>query len=142
MYGTQADYFNVSVDYLFENDVKMYGTQARRKRMRLGRCVWEWCKNVWYTSGQENKYDPDLFENDVKMYGTQAVCGKCGSNYQFENDVKMYGTQARISCNKYWTVFENDVKMYGTQAGDFKEQRNAVFENDVMVWYIIFLLYS
>ena len=35
---------------MFENDVKMYGTQARcMQYLRLG-----------------------LFENDVKMYGTQA----------------------------------------------------------------------
>ena len=34
----------------FENDVKMYGTQATAKRL-------------WSTS---------QFENDVKMYGTQA----------------------------------------------------------------------
>ena len=34
----------------FENDVKMYGTQAQRERMRMMM----------------------LFENDVKMYGTQA----------------------------------------------------------------------
>ena len=36
---------------MFENDVKMYGTQAQQNRqMNLGK-----------------------FENDVKMYGTQAV---------------------------------------------------------------------
>ena len=34
----------------FENDVKMYGTQARH------RCLKKWLS----------------FENDVKMYGTQA----------------------------------------------------------------------
>ena len=56
----------------FENDVKMYGTQAL-----------EW------GSDRTGK-----FENDVKMYGTQATSTPpacCGS---FENDVKMYGTQA------------------------------------------------
>ena len=38
---------------MFENDVKMYGTQA------------------------EGVFDPliDPFENDVKMYGTQALHG-------------------------------------------------------------------
>ncbi len=36
---------------LFENDVKMYGTQA----------------------GEENAIKHISFENDVKMYGTQAV---------------------------------------------------------------------
>ena len=35
---------------LFENDVKMYGTQARELREKTGH----------------------EFENDVKMYGTQA----------------------------------------------------------------------
>ena len=35
---------------MFENDVKMYGTQAS-----------------WYAV-----FDRDMFENDVKMYGTQA----------------------------------------------------------------------
>ena len=34
----------------FENDVKMYGTQANTGRFE----------------------PPDVFENDVKMYGTQA----------------------------------------------------------------------
>ena len=56
----------------FENDVKMYGTQA---------CEADCSSGV-------------AFENDVKMYGTQANenvhCRYC----QFENDVKMYGTQA------------------------------------------------
>ena len=35
--------------------------------------VWEWCKNVWCSS-QRQKLEWGLrFENDVKMYGTQAV---------------------------------------------------------------------
>ena len=38
------------LDLRFENDVKMYGTQAR----------------------QGDKTNIILFENDVKMYGTQA----------------------------------------------------------------------
>ena len=44
---------------MFENDVKMYGTQA----------------------GFSGRGDPGRFENDVKMYGTQAdtayVCHIC-----------------------------------------------------------------
>mgnify|MGYP007039299656 CR=1 FL=1 len=36
---------------MFENDVKMYGTQAIKYKTKAGR----------------------LFENDVKMYGTQAI---------------------------------------------------------------------
>ena len=56
----------------FENDVKMYGTQA---------------------SGSA---DPlcSTFENDVKMYGTQAQQNRQMNLGKFENDVKMYGTQA------------------------------------------------
>ena len=57
----------------FENDVKMYGTQARNVM-----------KSAW-----------TLFENDVKMYGTQAQILLDGTAELFENDVKMYGTQAQ-----------------------------------------------
>ena len=56
----------------FENDVKMYGTQADQR------------KNKPYL----------LFENDVKMYGTQALWLRPRLLLSFENDVKMYGTQA------------------------------------------------
>ena len=56
----------------FENDVKMYGTQASA------------------LSCDTNH----LFENDVKMYGTQAVKYNTMLDDGFENDVKMYGTQA------------------------------------------------
>ena len=56
----------------FENDVKMYGTQAQR-------CLYR-------TANQ--------FENDVKMYGTQATAEGEALDALFENDVKMYGTQA------------------------------------------------
>ena len=56
----------------FENDVKMYGTQAG--------------------TGTPGTATP--FENDVKMYGTQASKASLYSSIQFENDVKMYGTQA------------------------------------------------
>ena len=59
----------------FENDVKMYGTQAIHL---ADACCWS-------------------FENDVKMYGTQAT-RKCSYKVAvFENDVKMYGTQAAFS---------------------------------------------
>ncbi len=51
MYGTQAGYYASSGGCLFENDVKMYGTQAKERR----------------------NLDRDMFENDVKMYGTQAI---------------------------------------------------------------------
>ena len=60
--------------HLFENDVKMYGTQASTVAS-VGRCS---------------------FENDVKMYGTQAVSSEPNKPILFENDVKMYGTQAYI----------------------------------------------
>ena len=58
----------------FENDVKMYGTQAN-------------------LSSPPRPYQ---FENDVKMYGTQARLQDLYQTYQFENDVKMYGTQAQF----------------------------------------------
>ena len=50
----------------FENDVKMYGTQARQE-----------VSASWMT-----------FENDVKMYGTQAIWDCSNTRTQFENDVK------------------------------------------------------
>ena len=53
MYGTQAFMAVNEHDPLFENDVKMYGTQANA-RFLFALCV---------------------FENDVKMYGTQAIVG-------------------------------------------------------------------
>ena len=56
----------------FENDVKMYGTQAELRASS-------------YMAA---------FENDVKMYGTQAGIKPTTIKYLFENDVKMYGTQA------------------------------------------------
>ena len=64
---------------LFENDVKMYGTQTPCHRIHDG----EW------------------FENDVKMYGTQTTFCSHRTYNQFENDVKMYGTQTEI-CTKGW----------------------------------------
>ena len=57
----------------FENDVKMYGTQAI--------CA--------------APISPNMFENDVKMYGTQALTKLRNIVTSFENDVKMYGTQAK-----------------------------------------------
>ena len=51
MYGTQADAGLYHILNMFENDVKMYGTQAKERR----------------------NLDRDMFENDVKMYGTQAI---------------------------------------------------------------------
>ena len=63
------------LDLRFENDVKMYGTQAETS----------------------NASPVVLFENDVKMYGTQAVHKRYIDMHQFENDVKMYGTQARVA---------------------------------------------
>ena len=56
---------------LFENDVKMYGTQTD-----IGECG-----------------SSEQFENDVKMYGTQTKPEKEPNMNEFENDVKMYGTQ-------------------------------------------------
>ena len=59
MYGTQAITQDPWTLRVFENDVKMYGTQARRM-MKPG--------------GYE-------FENDVKMYGTQAGVESGGQVY-------------------------------------------------------------
>ena len=66
LYGIAVD-----LDGVFENDVKMYGTQ---------------------TSGNLTGYW-SVFENDVKMYGTQTVELTPSWVTLFENDVKMYGTQ-------------------------------------------------
>ena len=68
-------YAGDSISFLnlrFENDVKMYGTQA----------------NSFINAGLF------MFENDVKMYGTQAFRVVVFAYREFENDVKMYGTQA------------------------------------------------
>ena len=68
-------YAGDSISFLnlrFENDVKMYGTQA----ILISTCIVK------------------PFENDVKMYGTQANAGVRIKSGLFENDVKMYGTQA------------------------------------------------
>ena len=56
---------------LFENDVKMYGTQTISTTSAL----------------------LIVFENDVKMYGTQTIRSSVTTRNKFENDVKMYGTQ-------------------------------------------------
>ena len=61
----------------FENDVKMYGTQATAPAFS----------------------DLLSFENDVKMYGTQATRFLTPCPRTFENDVKMYGTQAFMQSN-------------------------------------------
>ena len=70
-------YAGDSISFLnlrFENDVKMYGTQA---------CSY-------------SRKNSRMFENDVKMYGTQASFLQDARLHTFENDVKMYGTQAFI----------------------------------------------
>ena len=59
------------MQFQFENDVKMYGTQT----LLL------------------SNNNPLLFENDVKMYGTQTLLDDWDETRMFENDVKMYGTQ-------------------------------------------------
>ena len=66
--------FEFKVSPLFENDVKMYGTQTGNAVSRL---------KCW-------------FENDVKMYGTQTKKVSFKKIATFENDVKMYGTQTII----------------------------------------------
>ena len=72
-------YAGDSISFLnlrFENDVKMYGTQATDASVS------------WLA----------MFENDVKMYGTQADETQRSGAARFENDVKMYGTQAIQNC--------------------------------------------
>ncbi len=61
---------------MFENDVKMYGTQT--KSYGIPRTP--------------------AFENDVKMYGTQTTVSAFRLLLWFENDVKMYGTQTLRTC--------------------------------------------
>ena len=58
---------------MFENDVKMYGTETKE-----------------YVRGVERQ-----FENDVKMYGTETLTKWIAKKVKFENDVKMYGTETR-----------------------------------------------
>ena len=77
MYGTQTALLDLKCNKLFENDVKMYGTQTRQVQ------VWQW----------------PLFENDVKMYGTQTLLHPQPYDCMFENDVKMYGTQTVWTCS-------------------------------------------
>ena len=57
--------------FLFENDVNMYGIQTQTTVVRL-----------W-----------NLFENDVNMYGIQTGKQKMIKQPLFENDVNMYGIQ-------------------------------------------------
>ena len=90
-----ADESSSFLNLRFENDVKMYGTQA----IPLGIIAAVF-----------------VFENDVKMYGTQALKHCIVRVLEFENDVKMYGTQAKALLFQRECAFENDVKMYGTQA--------------------------
>ena len=63
---------------VFENDVKMYGTQTFSISSLIS------C----------------MFENDVKMYGTQTRSDKKEPGGKFENDVKMYGTQTTAKCSR------------------------------------------
>ena len=72
MDGTQANKQGIGSMKKFENDVKMYGTQALFVVQKMF----------------------IVFENDVKMYGTQANMVVALLSAMFENDVKMYGTQA------------------------------------------------
>ena len=57
---------------MFENDVEMYGAQAKQY--------------VYCAVSQ--------FENDVEMYGAQASEIPDCCWHLFENDVEMYGAQA------------------------------------------------
>lgn len=61
-----ADESSSFLNLRFENDVKMYGTQA-------------------FKCSRHNFFK---FENDVKMYSTQTFSGQILLNRTFENDVK------------------------------------------------------
>lgn len=61
-----ADESSSFLNLRFENDVKMYGTQAL----------------------EECRSEEPSFENDVKMYSTQTFSGQILLNRTFENDVK------------------------------------------------------
>ena len=50
---------------VFENDVKMYGTQTVVGRGVKQCTVWEWCKNVWYSN------------SDFKSSGSNSVWEWC-----------------------------------------------------------------
>ena len=63
------------VRFLFENDVKTYGTQTLT------------------ANGTRTR----TFENDVKTYGTQTAQRWIVTSAGFENDVKTYGTQTLFS---------------------------------------------
>ena len=81
-------------DLRFENDVEMYGAQARSKSNPMTL----------------------QFENDVEMYGAQAQVLQIRFAPLFENDVEMYGAQAKMRDPSIFYKFENDVEMYGAQA--------------------------
>ena len=78
----------------FENDVEMYGAQARAQAITVA----------------------IEFENDVEMYGAQAPLLPLSPSPLFENDVEMYGAQAVNLPAQIQMQFENDVEMYGAQA--------------------------
>lgn len=71
-----ADESSSFLNLRFENDVKMYGTQA----------------------SVVARNHSDMFENDVKIYGTQAAIVITIIIVAFENDVKMY--DIRCSYNR------------------------------------------
>ena len=74
-----------SISNVFENDVKKYGTQTRKRR----------------------KITVAMFENDVKKYGTQTLQKRRKTVAMFENDVKKYGTQTFT----FWLLFSVSLRM-------------------------------
>ena len=115
MYGTQTAIGWCSVEGAFENDVKMYGTQTVKTWNQSRPKVWEWCKNVWYS----NDF---LLPSDL-----QSVWEWCKNVWYSNNGyISRVYTSVWEWCKNVWYSnldlscvvlcrFENDVKMYGTQ---------------------------
>ena len=74
------------------------------------KCVWEWCKNVWYSNTEVVIYDGHIvWEWCKNVWYSNCSCCFLPSGV-FENDVKTYGTQTSVC--QIWLVaqFENDEK--------------------------------
>ena len=100
----------------------------------LIQAVWEWCKNVWYSNDGKAVDAETGFENDVKMYGTQTMATRiilCTAVWEWCKNVWYSNLFSLILPQP---PFENDVKMYGTQTIKVKDSINLEFENDVKMY--------
>ena len=131
---------------MFENDVKMYGTQTIQTPYSHGFTVWEWCKNVWYSNESfidsygivvwewcKNVWYSNFVTFSIPPSTVWEWCKNVwysnkinngDDSTPFENDVKMYGTQTTGPVHINSFPFENDVKMYGTQTVFISLNRN------------------